>query len=61
MSSNHSIIIDKGERHKYYVSHRFRDLLSGPQYILNIFIERTKDYWDKVAVVKTRELTHIAN
>ena len=30
MSSNYSIIIDKGERHEDYVRHIFRDPLSGP-------------------------------
>ena len=30
MSSNYSIIIDKGERHEYYVRRIFRCLFSGP-------------------------------
>ena len=46
MSSNYYITIDKGERHKECVYHIFRDIFSGPESTLNIFIERTKDYWD---------------
>ena len=30
ISSNYSIIIDKGELHKYYVGHIFRAILSRP-------------------------------
>ena len=31
MSSNYSIIIDKGERHNNCARHIFRDILSGPK------------------------------
>ena len=46
MSSNYTIIIDKGERHEDYVSQLFRDILSGKNSTFNIFIERNKDNWD---------------
>ena len=46
MSSNYTIIIDKGERHEDYVSQLFRDILSGTNSTFNIFIERNKDDWD---------------
>ena len=43
MSSNYSIIINKVELHEDYVSHIFRDLLSGPNSTFNCFIKMTKD------------------
>ena len=46
MSSNESIIIDKGEWHDNYVGHIFRDILSGPNSNFNGFIENTKHDWD---------------
>ena len=46
MYSNYSIIIDKGELHKDYVRHIFRNILSGPNSIFNRFIERAKDDWE---------------
>ena len=45
MSSNYSIIIDKGEHHGDYVRHVFRALFSGPKSNINRFVERTKDNW----------------
>ena len=48
MSSNYSIIIDKGERYEDYVRHIFRDIFSGPNSTFNRFIEMYKDDWDKV-------------
>ena len=51
MSSNYSIILDKGERHEYYVRHIFRDILSGPNSTLKYFIKISKDYWDTVTEV----------
>ena len=58
MSSNYSIIIDKGELPKDYVFHIFRYLLSGTNSISNIFIERTKDGWDTGTEVPAVELIH---
>ena len=46
MSSNQSIIIDKGEHHDDYVRHIFRYILSGPNSTFNFLIERTKYDWD---------------
>ena len=46
MSSNYSIIIDKGEPQKDCVRHIFRDISSGPNSTFNHLIESTKDYWD---------------
>ena len=46
MSSNYTIIIEKGECHGDYVCHIFRALLSGPNSTFNHFIEITKDDWD---------------
>ena len=48
MSSNYSIIIDKGEHSEDYVCHIFRDLLSGPNSTFKRFIESNKDDWDTV-------------
>ena len=42
---NYTIIIDKVERHEYYVHHLFRDILSDTNSTLNCFIELTKDDW----------------
>ena len=39
---NYTIIIDKGEFHKGYVSHIFRDILSGTNSTFNSFIEIIK-------------------
>ena len=38
MSSDHSIIFDKGELHEDYVCHIYRDLLSGENSAFNSFI-----------------------
>ena len=46
MSSNYTIIIDKGERHWYYVCRIFRDILSGPNPNFNNLIEIKNDDWD---------------
>ena len=43
MSSNHSIILDKGERYEGYAIHIFRALLSGPNSYFKNFIEGAKD------------------
>ena len=51
MSSNYSIIIDKGERHEYCVRHIFRYLLSGSTSTFNFSIERAKDGCDTVTEV----------
>ena len=40
MSSNYSIVIDKGEHNEDYVINIFRDQFSGPNSTLNHFIER---------------------
>ena len=45
MSSNYTIIVDKGESNEDYVRHIFRDLLSGTNSTFNHFIERAKDDW----------------
>ena len=46
MSSNYSIIVDRGELHEDYVSHIFRSLLLDPNSTFNSFIKRTKDDWE---------------
>ena len=46
MYSAYYIIIDKGERHDYYVCHIFRTLLSGTSSTYNSFIGSTKGNWD---------------
>ena len=46
MSSNYSIIVDKGERCEDYVRHIFRALLSYPNSNFNHSIEINKDDWD---------------
>ena len=46
ISSNYSIILDKGERHDDYVIHIFRALLSGPSSNFNHCFKTTKDNWD---------------
>ena len=51
MSSNFSTNIDKVKHQEDYVRNIFRDILSGPNSILNRFIERNKDYWEKVTEV----------
>ena len=46
MSPNYSIIIDKGETHKYYFHHIFRAILSGPNSTFNTHIEIMNYDWD---------------
>ena len=48
MSSNYSIIIDKGELCEGYVRHIFRDIFSGPNSTFNNSIESTNYYLDTV-------------
>ena len=48
MSSNQSIIIDKGEHYEDYVRHIFRYLLSGPNPTFDCLIERTKYDWGTI-------------
>ena len=45
MSSNYTIMIDKGERREGYVCNLFRNLLAGKNSNFNNFIEKTKDDW----------------
>ena len=58
MSSNYSIIIDKGEFHKDSFRHISRSLLSGTNSTLNRFIERIKDNWDTWTEVTEGYLIH---
>ena len=43
VSSNYSIVIDKGEHDEDYVGHIYRDIFSGPNSTFKNFIESTKD------------------
>ena len=60
MSSKYFIIIGIGERHKNYVCHIFRALLSYPNPTFNRFIESTEDNWDTGTEVPTGELINNA-
>ena len=60
ISSNYSIIIDKGEHHKDYVWHILRDILSGKISTPNYFIEMTKDDWDTGTELTAGELINDA-
>ena len=51
ISSNYSILIDKGELHEEYNRHVFRDILSGPNSTFNCFIENYKYDWNIVKEV----------
>ena len=53
ISSNYSIIIDKGERYYYYVHRIFRDPVLGPNSTFNSFIDRAKYDWDRGTEVPT--------
>ena len=56
MSSNYSIIVDKGEIHEGYFCHIFKALFLGPNSTFNHFIENTKDDWDTGTEVPEGEL-----
>ena len=61
MSSNYSIIIDKGGRHEYYVCHILRDILSGPNSTFNSLIEIDKDAWYTGTELPAGELINNTN
>ena len=61
MSSNYSIILDKGERHEDHVRHIFRYLFSGPNSTYNRFLERSKYDWDAETEVLQGYLIQNAN
>ena len=58
MSSNYSIIVDKGERHEYCVRNIYRALLPGPNSTFNHFIEKSKGYCDTVTESLEEYLNH---
>ena len=61
MPSNYSIVIDKVDRHEYYVRHIFRSLLSVPKSTFNTFIEKAKDDWETKIEFAERKLFQNAN
>ena len=56
MSSNYSIIIDKGEHHGDYVRHVFRALFSGPNSYFNHSAKITKDDLDTRTEILSEDL-----
>ena len=58
VSPNYTIIIDKGERHEYYVSHIFRFILSGINSSFDSFISITKDDWDTGTEIPAPDLVY---
>ena len=42
MSSNYSIVVDKGEQHEGYIIHIFRGVFSGPNSTINNLIQNNE-------------------
>ena len=52
----YSIIIDKGEKHKYYVFHIFKSIFSGPNSTFDIIVGSAKGDEDTGSKVSSGEL-----
>ena len=60
MSSNYSIILDKGERNEDYIRHIYRAILSWTNSTFSRFIEKSKDDWYTVTEVPSALLINNA-
>ena len=60
ISSNHIIIIDKGEHHEDYICHLFSSLLSWKNSTFNSVLEIIKDNWDTLLEVLASDLINNA-